>query len=84
MVKFMNALLDAEGIDVDSQTHTSDRQQSSGRSVSFRVTVQANGNILIGSTYTKMMALDPGDQFEVSLGRKHIHLTQIEVDEHID
>ena len=51
-----------------------------GRSASYRITVQSNGNLLIGSAYTKQMGLKPGDEFEISLGRKHIRLTQIDSD----
>ena len=75
MMKFMNALLDAEGIQLDSEQSTNGR---GGRSASYRITVQSNGNLLIGSTYTKQMGLKPGDEFEISLGRKHIHLKQID------
>ena len=78
MVKFMNALLDAEGINVDSEAIPSDRKAETGRAVSFRVSVQANGNIVIGSTYTKMMSLEYGDQFEISLKRNQIHLSQLD------
>ncbi|NEP28504.1 AbrB-like transcriptional regulator, partial [Moorena sp. SIO3I6] len=35
-------------------------------------------NLLIGSAYTKQMGLEPGDQFEITLGRKHIHLKQLD------
>ncbi|MEL7226403.1 MAG: AbrB family transcriptional regulator, partial [Cyanobacteria bacterium J06576_12] len=52
-----------------------------GRSASYRITVQSNGNLLIGSAYTKQMGLKPGDEFEISLGRKHIKLKQIENEE---
>ncbi|MBE7383989.1 MAG: AbrB family transcriptional regulator [Leptolyngbya sp. SIO1E4] len=74
MMKFMNALLDAEGIQLDSEQSTNGR---GGRSASYRITVQSNGNLLIGSTYTQQMGLKPGDEFEISLGRKHIHLKQL-------
>ncbi|MEM0980911.1 MAG: AbrB family transcriptional regulator [Cyanobacteria bacterium P01_H01_bin.58] len=74
MMKFMNALLDAEGIQLDSEQSSNGR---GGRSASYRITVQSNGNLLIGSTYTKQMGLKPGDEFEISLGRKHIHLKQL-------
>ena len=74
MMKFMNALLEAEGIQLDSERSTNGR---GGRSASYRITVQSNGNLLIGATYTKQMGLRPGDEFEVSLGRKHIHLKQL-------
>lgn len=75
MMKFMNALLDAEGIELDSQSNGS--KSGGGRSASYRISVQSNGNLLIGSAYTKQMDLQPGDEFEISLGRKHIQLKQL-------
>lgn len=78
MMKFMNALLDAEGIQLDSEQSVNGR---GGRSASYRITVQSNGNLLIGSAYTKQMGLQPGDEFEISLGRKHIHLKQLDGDD---
>lgn len=74
MMKFLNALLEAEDIDIDSRGNGDGR---GGRSASYRISVQANGNLLIGAAYTKKMDLDPGDTFEISLGRKHIHLKQV-------
>jgi AbrB-like transcriptional regulator len=78
MMKFLNALIDAEGIELDS---TSNGQGRGGRSASYRISVQSNGNLLIGSAYTKKMGLVQGDEFEITLGRKHIHLRQIGADE---
>jgi hypothetical protein len=75
MMKFLNALIDAEGIELDSSSNGHGR---GGRSASFRISVQSNGNLLIGSAYTKKMGLNPGDEFEITLGRKHIHLKQID------
>ncbi len=74
MMKFLNALIDAEGIDLDSSANGQGR---GGRSASYRISVQSNGNLLIGSAYTSKMGLQPGDEFEITLGRKHIHLKQI-------
>ncbi|XLQ11417.1 MAG: AbrB family transcriptional regulator [cyanobacterium endosymbiont of Epithemia adnata isolate EadnSB Bon19] len=74
MMKFLNALIDAEGIELDS---SSEGQGRGGRSASYRISVQSNGNLLIGSAYTKKMGLQPGDEFEITLGRKHIHLRQL-------
>ncbi|MGK7932864.1 MAG: AbrB family transcriptional regulator [Microcystaceae cyanobacterium] len=76
MMKFLNALLEAEGMDLDSPVGGSGR---GGRSASYRISVQSNGNLLIGSAYTKQMGLQPGDEFEITLGRKHIHLKQLGV-----
>ena len=81
MMKFLNALIEAEGIQLDSTQTANGR---GGRSASYRITVQANGNLLIGSAYTKQMGLQPGDEFEISLGRKHIRLKQIDADGEID
>ena len=75
MMQFLNALIEAEGIDLDSATKTHGR---GGRSASYRISVQSNGNLLIGSAYTKELGLQTGDEFEVILGRKHIRLKQME------
>lgn len=74
MMKFLNALIDAEGIELDSSANGQGR---GGRSASYKISVQSNGNLLIGSAYTKKMGLAPGDEFEITLGRKHIHLKQV-------
>ena len=74
LMKYMNALLDAEDIQLDSRNTGNGR---GGRNASYRITVQSNGNLLIGSAYTKKMDLKPGDEFIISLGRKHIHLKQL-------
>lgn len=75
MMKFLNALIDAEGIELDGKQGSNGR---GGRSASYRISVQSNGNLLIGAAYTKQMELTPGDEFEISLGRKHIHLKQLD------
>jgi hypothetical protein len=77
MMKFLNALIDAEGIQLDGKQNNNGR---GGRSASYRISVQSNGNLLIGSAYTKQMELRPGDEFEISLGRKHIRLRQLDGD----
>ncbi len=78
MMKFLNALIDAEGIELDGKQNGNGR---GGRSASYKISVQSNGNLLIGAAYTKQMDLQPGDEFEISLGRKHIHLRQVEAEE---
>lgn len=75
MMKFLNALIDAEGIELDGRA--SNGGSRGGRSASFKISVQANGNLLIGAAYTKKMELNPGDEFEIALGRRHIHLKQV-------
>ncbi len=75
MMKFLNALIDAEGIQLDSSSGANGR---GGRSASYRISVQSNGNLLIGSAYTKQMGLEPGDEFIITLGKKHIRLKQVD------
>ena len=45
-----------------------------GRKLSYVATVQGNGNLLVGKAYTAMLDLQPGDEFEIKLGRKQIRL----------
>jgi hypothetical protein len=78
MMKFLNALIDAEGIQLDSSPSANGR---GGRSASYRISVQSNGNLLIGSAYTKQMGLQAGDEFIITLGKKHIRLRQVDSDE---
>ncbi|MEI6444898.1 MAG: AbrB family transcriptional regulator [Nostocales cyanobacterium ELA583] len=75
MMKFLNALIDAEGIDLDGSASANGR---GGRSASYRISVQSNGNLLIGAAYTKQMNLQPGDEFVITLGKKHIRLRQLD------
>ncbi|BCL38577.1 AbrB family transcriptional regulator [Nostoc sp. MS1] len=78
MMKFLNALIDAEGIQLDTSPNANGR---GGRSASYRISVQSNGNLLIGSAYTTQMNLKPGDQFVITLGKKHIRLRQVDEEE---
>lgn len=48
---FLNALLDAEGIDLDSQSSTGNSRGR--RNPTFKVSVQSNGNVLLGRSYTR-------------------------------
>jgi hypothetical protein len=76
MMKFLNALLEADGgLELDGKGK--DANGRGGRSASYRIAVQSNGNLLIGPAYTKKMDLMPGDEFTITLGRKHIKLTQV-------
>ena len=76
LAEFYDALLAAKGIDLD-KSQTRDRR---GREASYRVSVHKNGSIVIGSNYTEEMGLQPGDEFEIKLGYKHIRLVQVDSD----
>lgn len=69
---FYEALLEARGVDLGSDTESKRR----GREKTYRISVQKNGQLLLGSAYTKGMNLQPGDEFDVKLGYKHIHLVK--------
>lgn len=79
VMAFLNAILDAEGMDLDAKSNQNG-SGTTGRQPSYIVSVQTNGNLLVGSAYTKQMELNPGDTFEIALGRKHIHLTKVDTD----
>jgi hypothetical protein len=76
LMKFYNALMEADGVELEAKG-----TGKGGRSASYRVSVQKNGNLLIGSAYTQLMGLNAGDELEIRLGRKHIHLHQIGADD---
>lgn len=74
---FLNAVIEAKGITLSPGGDKDGR----GREPTYRVSVHKNGQIVIGSTYTEAMGLHSGDEFEIKLGYKHIHLIQIGNDE---
>jgi AbrB-like transcriptional regulator len=74
--EFMNAVLAAKGVSLDGENGKDGR----GREASYRVSVHKNGQMVIGATYIEKMGLQVGDEFEIKLGYKHIHLKQIGVD----
>lgn len=77
---FLNAIIEANGIALNPEPGKDGR----GREATYRVSVHKNGQIVIGSTYTQEMGLNPGDEFEIKLGYKHIHLIQLGEDEDAD
>ncbi|GAL95489.1 MAG: hypothetical protein RLZZ339_467 [Cyanobacteriota bacterium] len=80
LTDFYDAVLGAKGVPLDPDGAKDGR----GREPTFRVSVHKNGQIVIGSTYTEQMNLQPGDEFEIKLGYKHIHLKQMESEEPVE
>lgn len=74
LADFYDALLEARGISLSPEGSKDGR----GREPTYRVSVHKNGQIVIGSTYTQEMGLQPGDEFKIKLGYKHIRLIQID------
>lgn len=77
IAEFLEAILEAQGIKLNDGKSRDGR----GREASYRVSVHKNGSIVIGSAYTSEMGLNPGDEFEIKLGYKHIHLNQLKQDD---
>ena len=71
---FYEALLGAKGIELGSGGAAIGK---GGRKLSYTATVQGNGNLLVGKAYTAMLDLNPGDEFEIKLGRKAIRLIPV-------
>lgn len=80
LADFFEAVLAAKG----TQLSTESVKDGRGREPTYRVSVHRNGQLVIGSTYTEKMGLKPGDEFEIKLGYKHIHLIQIDADKNDD
>lgn len=74
LAEFYDAVLAAKGIALEPKSPKDGR----GREASYRVKVHQNGQVVIGSTYTELMGLKTGDEFEIKLGYKHIHLIQLD------
>ena len=71
---FYEAILEAKGVGFggDSSGHG-----KPGRKLSFTTKVQFNGNLMVGKAYTAMLGLEPGDEFEIKLGRKQVRLVPL-------
>jgi AbrB-like transcriptional regulator len=68
---FYDAVLAAKGVKLDETS-----RDTRGKVATYKATVHKNGQLLIGSAYTKGMGLKEGDVFAIKLGYKHIHLIQ--------
>ena len=68
---FYEALLEAKGVNLGEGGKG---RGKAGRTLSYVATVQGNGNLLVGKAYTALLGLEPGDEFEIKLGRKQIKL----------
>jgi hypothetical protein len=73
LTDFYDAVLLAKGVPVGPEASKDGR----GRDATYKVTVHQNGQIVIGTAYTKEMGLKQGDEFKIKLGYKHIYLEAI-------
>ena len=70
---FYEALLEAKGVALGAGGAVG----KGGRKLSYTATVQGNGNLLIGKAYTAILELNPGDEYEIKLGKKQIRLVPV-------
>jgi hypothetical protein len=68
---FYEALLEAKGMSLGDGGKGRGKP---GRELSYMAKVHFNGNLMIGKAYTDQLGLQPGDEFEIKLGRKQIQL----------
>ena len=78
---FYEALLEAKGVTLSGG---SSGVGKGGRKLSYSAKVQGNGNLLVGKAYTAMLDLQPGDEFEIKLGKKAIRLIPVGSSEEMD
>jgi hypothetical protein len=71
---FNEALLEARGIHLGPARGDG----TPGRKLSYVTHVLFNGNLLIGKAYTAQLGLEPGDPFQIQLGRRHIKLMPLD------
>lgn len=65
---FYEALLVAKGVEIGAP-------KRAGRRLSYKTKIQGNGNLLIGSAYMKECGFEPGQEFEIKLGRNSVKVT---------
>ncbi|MFM7085891.1 MAG: AbrB family transcriptional regulator [Vulcanococcus sp.] len=70
---FYEAMLEAKGMNLGGPASRGSKRRP-GRELSHQTRVQFNGNLMVGRAYTAQLGLQPGDEFEIKLGRKQIHL----------
>jgi len=71
---FYEALLEARGIHLGPARGDG----APGRKLSYVTHVLFNGNLLIGKAYTAQLGLQPGDPFQIQLGRRQIRLLPLD------
>jgi hypothetical protein len=69
---FYETLLEAKGVSFADGSIGG--KGKPGLSLSSNTKIQFNGNLLVGKAYTAQLGLEPGDEFEIKLGRKQIQL----------
>ena len=64
---FYRALVAAKGYVLPSAAPSPGHSGPKGRQADFRTRVHGNGNLLIGSAYTRRLGLQPGQEFRIEI-----------------
>ncbi|MEB3167548.1 MAG: AbrB family transcriptional regulator [Synechococcaceae cyanobacterium] len=72
---FYEALLNAKGMHLGRPEGQGSRRR--GRKLSYATKVQFNGNLMIGSAYVDQLGVQPGEAFEIRLGKRQIKLVPL-------
>lgn len=70
LVAFQNAIIEAQGLNISKNGN----KGPSGRRLRYESTVQSNGNLIVGSAYTKEMGLTPGSVLAITIDEDRISL----------
>ena len=73
---FYEALLGAKGVNLGTESAGRSTGKG-GRKLSYTTKIQFNGNLMVGKAYTATLDLQPGDEFEIKLGKKQIRLVPV-------
>ena len=66
---YYKAIAEAQGYKSNGENDASEVGKG-GRKLSYKATVQGNGNLLIGKAYTALLDLKAGDNFEIKFKKK--------------
>lgn len=64
---FYRALVVAKGYALPPHAESGVGGSGRGRQAEFRTRVHGNGNLLIGNAYTRLLGLEPGQEFRIEL-----------------
>jgi len=68
---FYRALIEAKGYKIGrGRQGRNGNRASRGRQADYKTKVHGNGNLLIGHTYTKILGLEPGQEFKIDLKKE--------------
>ena len=71
---FYEALLEVKGLRL---RESGKGRRIGGHKLSYTTRIRSNGNLMMGKVCTAQLGLQPGDEFEIKLGKKQIRLVTV-------